>query len=404
MISDQTITEIINTYLPIRNEEKNKYGEVFTSPVLIRDMYNQLPKHVWSNPLLKWLDPTGGVGNFLLIAYQKLMIGLEPWELDEGKRSQHILNNMLYTVEINEENTSIMKQLFVNVLHEDFLQSNVFDLFFDVIIGNPPFQDIVIGKKRIGCKNKLYERITSKCIDILNPGGYLLFIVPDNMFSGNTSIYLKMMKLHLILLHFDKKIQTFFPKIQQSFCYFLLEKIAKNENGYPVQIVGQDNEPFECVLTSRQVNPVRNWSHETETLMSQYMGSTINTAIYHRGKPLALYLEQGLYPLIFKSDKKLFVNRLDLAPGLGQKKVVIFIISPQLHFEIDFTGEFGVGPNTMYIPFQTDEEGLLLVDFFNSDIYKILALATKVNRQFLKIKFIQYLNLNKVLSNNDNDK
>jgi hypothetical protein len=89
-----------------------------------------------------------------------------------------------------------------------------------------------------------------------------------------------------------------------------------------------------------------------------------------------------------------------MAHGLGQKKVVIFIISPQLHFEVDFTGKFGVGPNTIYIPFQTDKEGLLLVDFFNSDIYKTLALATKVNRQFLKIKFIQYLNLNKVLSNN----
>jgi hypothetical protein len=133
MISDQTITEIINTYLPIRNEEKNKYGEVFTSPVLIHNMYNQLPKHVWSNPLLKWLDPTGGVGNFLLIAYQKLMIGLELWESNDAKRSHHILNNMLYTVEINEENTNIMKHLFVNVLHEDFLQSNVFDLFFDVV-------------------------------------------------------------------------------------------------------------------------------------------------------------------------------------------------------------------------------------------------------------------------------
>ena len=43
---------------------------------------------------------------------------------------------------------------------------------FDVIIGNPPFQDEItendIKKPRKGGKNKLYERITIKCLTLLN--------------------------------------------------------------------------------------------------------------------------------------------------------------------------------------------------------------------------------------------
>lgn len=394
MISNEEINKIIHNHLAIRIKEKDIYGEVFTPPLLIEQMFQYLPEHVWTNPFLTWLDPTGGVGNFLLIAYQKLMIGLEGWELDPEKRSEHILKNMLYIVEINPENVEVLKKVFVNVLHEDFLSSRAFDFKFDIIVGNPPFQDPVnvsLVKKRIGSKNKLYERITLKCMDLLKPGAYLLFLVPDNLFSGNSVVYHRLAAMHLILLNFDKKIQTFFPKIQQYVCYFLLENVGLNSSF--VQMIGNNGQPFECLLTNRIVNPVRNWSLETEILMRKYIQMNPNGAVYCRGKPLRSYLHKGTYPLIYKPGEKLFVNDSSSCVGLGQKKIVLFVISPDLDFEVDFAGSYGVGPNTIYIPFSTLDEGLLLQSFFNSNIYRSLAFATKVTRQFLKIKFIQHLNI-----------
>jgi len=395
MISNEEINQIIINHLTIRVKEKNVFGEVFTPPLLIEQMFQHLPSHVWSNPFLTWLDPTGGVGNFLLIAYQKLMTGLEGWEQDPEKRSEHILKNMLYIVEINGENVEILKKVFVNVLHEDFLQSNTFDLKFDIIVGNPPFQDPVLVKKRVGSKNKLYERITLKCMDLLKPGAYLLFLVPDNLFSGNSMVYNRLAGMHLILLNFDKKIQTFFPKIQQYVCYFLLENIdyVSSSSSSFVQMIGNHGQPFECLLTNRIVNPVRNWCLETETLMRKYIQVNPNGAVYCRGKPIRSYLHKGTYPLIYKPGEKLFVNDSSSCVGLGQKKIVLFVISPDLEFEVDFAGLHGVGPNTIYIPFSTLDEGLLLQSFFKSNIYRSLAFATKVTRQFLKIKFIQHLNI-----------
>ena len=69
-------------------------------------------------------------------------------------------------------------------------------------------------------------------------------------------------------------------------------------------------------------------------------------------------------------QKKLRTNKLELAPGLNVKKAVIFAISPKLEFEMDYTGKYGVGPNTFYIPFNTVFQGRKLNAFLKSDHYR----------------------------------
>ena len=64
---------------------------------------------------------------------------------------------------------------------------------------------------------------------------------------------------------------------------------------------------------------------------------------------------------------------------------------------MDYSGEFGVGPNTFYIPFDNHSKGKKLEKFFTSDEYKILANSTKTSRQFLKIALIEHLKLTKIM-------
>ena len=47
---------------------------------------------------------------------------------------------------------------------------------------------------------------------------------------------------------------------------------------------------------------------------------------------------------------------------------------------------------------------LLLENFFNSNEYKILTLATQTTRQYLKIAFIEYLKLTKIMASNNTKK
>jgi type I restriction-modification system DNA methylase subunit len=76
-MSLQDISKYINEHLPIRTEEKDKFGEVFTPIHLINEILDALPNHVWKDPKLKWLDPAAGVGNFGLLVYYRLMNGLK---------------------------------------------------------------------------------------------------------------------------------------------------------------------------------------------------------------------------------------------------------------------------------------------------------------------------------------
>jgi hypothetical protein len=282
---------------------------------------------------------------------------------------------------------------------------------FDIIVGNPPFQDdptiineniINKNKRIIGHKNKLYERILDKCLDILLDNGHLGFITPNNLFAGNSSAVYKRIvtdnKLAVSSIVFEKKP---FPGVQQLFCYFLINKVVKSNKISKTTI----NNEFTTTLLDRPINPVMNWTNKVELLVKKYISNTVkNGAKYVRGKSVGDYVGNK-YKLIYKPDgDMLSTNSLEMAPGYGVKKVVIFAISPSLQFEADFDGKFGVGPNTFFIPIASINEGKKLVKFLQSDEYKELALACKTTRQFLKIGFIEHLNLNKIYNKSNKTK
>jgi hypothetical protein len=281
-------------------------------------------------------------------------------------------------------------------LEYNFLEQNsFFEIKFDIILGNPPFQET----SNKGGKNKLYERILLKCLS-MSPE-YLLFITPDNLFSGGSKSYLKLLEGHVQIISFDKSLQIFFPKIQQYICYFLFKKDhSQKENLRKTLIIGNDGQKLECLLKDRPVNPVRNWTTETEQLVNTYLLDESNDSVYNRGKSLKEYevfCKEGeeSYPLIYTLLKKLYTKNKKLAIGLGIKKIVLFLISPNLEFITDFEGKYGLGPNTFYIPVKSNEEGIKLEKWLNSDIYKKLTNACKISRQFLKLKMIQHINISK---------
>lgn len=411
-MNEEEIKDFIEKQLPIKSLEKNKYGEVFTDPILINKLLDLFPKSIWTNHQLTWLDPSVGVGFFMIFVYLRLMKGLANWEPSNKKRSDHIITNMLYMVEINKNNCDICKSLFgakANIICGDFLTDFIFrnrdDIRFDCIVGNPPFQDDYgvgkTGKRISGGKNKLYERIFLKSYSLLNNGGYLSFIVPDNIFAGNGSTsYQTIIENDIPFVSFNPSNQSFFYKIHQPVCYFILHKGRKPGT---TTIEHDDRLTFQITLKDRPVNPIRDWTLHNEKLINQFVGNERNNVSYNRGKSIQLY-KGNKYPVIFTPSKTLQTNNLKLAAGYGIKKAIIFSISPDLAFKMDYSGKFGAGPNTFYIPFNTNTEGKRLEKFLNSNEYKTLALATKTTRQYLKIAFIEHLKLTKIMGHHHTKK
>lgn len=325
------------------------------------------------------------------------MTGLKTWEPNKTKRSKHIISNMLYLNELNPNNCKIAKKLFgqgSNINCGDLLTAEkIFEHnTFDCIIGNPPFQHdygMANGRKILGGKNKLYEQIFVKSYELLTPGGYLSFIVPDRMFGGNgTKAYKTLLLASIKFISFNPKNQVYFPNIQQYICYFLLQKSKSTRK----TTIESRNGTFQTHLTNRPVNPIIDWTHHTDELTNKYIGNIRNTSIYNRGDSLASY-KGTKYPIIYTPLKTLYSNDISKAVGFGIKKAIIFAISTKLTIKMDFKGEYGVGPNTIYIPFVSSAQGKQLEELLNKEDVKMLALITKTSRQYLKLAFIEYLKL-----------
>jgi type I restriction-modification system DNA methylase subunit len=95
-----------NTY-----EKRKDNDEVFTPPFLINEMLDNLPEVIWSNPTKTWLDPCAGLGNFSVQVLKRLMEGLSKWEPNEELRKKHILECMLYHVEMNPESVAKLQKV-----------------------------------------------------------------------------------------------------------------------------------------------------------------------------------------------------------------------------------------------------------------------------------------------------
>jgi len=410
-ITDMTEKEVYNYMidnLEHNKEGKDKRGEVFTHPDLINIILDLLPKSVWSQKFYKWLEPTAGLGFFSACVYLRLMKGLKNKIPQDKERSKHIIEKMLYMVELNKSNCRKCREWFgtdANIVCGDFLFEKVWfpNIKFHCIVGNPPFQDDYglsnKGKRILGGKSKLYERIFLKAHNLLEENGYLSFIVPDNMFSGNTmESYRVLLSEQVEFVSFRKNIIDYFPKLYNiSMCYFLLQKVSERFIKKKTIIQSGINNEFETFLENRPVNPVSNWTKKVEDLCNKYISNNRNNAVYNRGKKLADY-KGNKYKLFYTPDKMLSTNNKDLAVGLYSKKAILFLMSPELEFKMDYNGEYGLGPNTFYIPFNTKKDGLILEKFLQSKDYKELALATRTSRQFLKLAFVEYLNLDKIFS------
>ena len=126
---DEKVLKLLGNDLTVRDEEKNLYGEVFTPIELICEMFSHIPDDVWMNPDLKWLDPANGIGNFTVVAYYKLMESLKGVIPDDTQRSIHIIENMLYMVELIPVNVRVCRKIFnmidpsakPNIVKHDFL-------------------------------------------------------------------------------------------------------------------------------------------------------------------------------------------------------------------------------------------------------------------------------------------
>tara|TARA_B100002019_G_scaffold230776_1_gene204241 strand:- start:2026 stop:2430 length:405 start_codon:yes stop_codon:yes gene_type:complete len=111
-----------------RSDERiDQTGEVFTPMELCAEMVSELPQSMLQDAKSTFLDPAAGSGNFLLALQTELL---------KYHSLQHINDNMLYAVELMEDNHAEMcKKLGVAVDHPHFVCHDA--LTYDYSFGEP---------------------------------------------------------------------------------------------------------------------------------------------------------------------------------------------------------------------------------------------------------------------------
>jgi hypothetical protein len=420
------VLDYINEHLAPKDIERQKYGEIYTPLKLVDEMLDSLPEEVWSNPKLKWLDPANGMGNFPIKAFLRLCEGLKGKMKDPAK---HIIENMLFMIDINGKNNEIARKLFKKLAPDAKANIEKIDaekgffankplVFngkaikdFDIIMGNPPYNP---PKTETGSSgNSIWQNFVIKSHSMLNDKGYLLFVHPpgwkkptDEVFKpekfadgdytgqirqGQVWQVLKDSGVFKFIYTNDQKSKAVgedyidhFPAVD----YYVYQK-GGDKSGCDTKNVflGTIEEP-----KGVRLNYNLRYLPNLITKQTQYIlhnitskeGDKPNFGRFRNGKGFSVDSSKGKYKYIYtynkKSEPKYQYSDIIGDNNINLDKVIMNFDGGINCYTIQYVKKedmIGSYEMTMYSKVDSDKDGKRLEAFFKSDIVKFIFLITQ---------------------------
>jgi hypothetical protein len=408
LITTMTYDELldkIEEYLPVRKDEKEKFGEVFTPPILINELLDQLPNHVWTDPTLKWLDPASGTGNFFMLVFFRLMTGLAKKIPNKNKRSHHILKNMLYMVDINSNNVKIARTIFginSNITCADFLSDQSASIHkFDIIIGNLPFNEETNenNKKTVA----LWSKFVIKSLEILNTNGYLAFIHPPNWRSPDNKNNLWDILTHKYMLYLHiygpEATKEFFHVNTKVDLYIVQNKqITKNQKTPVIDELGEKHQiylPDLPFLPNYKINEIADLldknGNNNDTDKNNL--KIIYDTMYSTSHTNEIKKNTFKFPVIssITNGNKIHLRYSDCTnKGHFDIPKVIINGGRYPYPYNDYKGKYGMTQNLFAIPITSKKQGDDIVKAINSEEFISILKATKWNTFAIDYKLFKH--------------
>lgn len=284
--------------------------EVFTPPEVANAMLDLLPQELFSDPNTTFLDPACKSGVFLREIAKRLLTGLEPLYPDLQERTDHIFKHQLYGIAITELTSYLSRRSlycskfangrysvatfenvdgnvrfknkkhtwqdgrcafcgatkregtydraemdvhayeFIHTMHPE----RFFNMKFDVIIGNPPYQ-LNIGVEKENYAVPIYHKFIEQAKK-LNPR-FLTMIIPARWYAGGRGLEeFREQMLHddrLRVIHDFPDAGDVFPGVQikAGVCYFLWDRDNHGDCSVTTHLNGDKIGPVERPLLEK---------------------------------------------------------------------------------------------------------------------------------------------------------
>ena len=159
-------------------------GLVFTSERIVNMMLDMFPKEIWSDKNMKFCCIACKSGIFAKEIYKRLNIGLKDVIIDDIERKNWILTKMLYGIALNEL-CQVISSTTINCKNIVLDENEFKGMKFDVIIGNPPYQELC--KNNVDtAKSKAKNIFPSFIQNAIKNATYVSMIVPAKWFCKKT--------------------------------------------------------------------------------------------------------------------------------------------------------------------------------------------------------------------------
>ncbi len=344
--------------------------EVFTPPDVVNQMLDMLPQEIFRNPDTTFLDPSCKTGVFLREIAKRLIVGLEPQIPDLQERIDHIFHNQLYGISITEltsllsrrgvycskyPNSEFSVSRFDNVEGNirfrriqhgwqkgkciycgasqeeydrgDILETHayewihvmepeeIFDMKFDVIIGNPPYQLNTAGDDNGAQAKPLYHKFVEQAKK-LKPR-YLTMIIPSRWFSGGWGLddfRQSMMEDNCLSeLHDFPNASDCFPgvEIKGGVCYFLWDRQYDGQCNFVSHSDSKITSSAMRYLMERNCDILIRYNEAIDILHKvQALGEETFDTLVSTKKPFGFITNfKGASKEVFDGAVKLYANR-----------------------------------------------------------------------------------------------
>ena len=394
-------------------DRTDTFGEVFTPPILIQELLEHLPKPVWSNPDLTWLDPCAGTGNFLECILPRLMEGLSTAFPQPAARKRHILTKMITMVELNPANVRVLRNKYgqgagslqpnggaTTILSGDFLDNKVIDetiAVYDIILANPPYQTPKQESYEGSVGNRtLWDLFIKKAWTIgqrskMKGGAVLGFITPCNWRRPGHPLY-QLLSNHLDYLHiFGKPAGMEHFHVQTRFDLYVVRPSESEEKGRPIPfLVDERGEKHVNEIVPTEWPFLPNYMYKTiQSILVKDLDLDIDhekglpviydSAMYDARKLTKRPTHKHKYPIIHTlTQKGIGLRYADHTSNtqFGVSKVILNVNEKQYPV-LDMSGKYGLSQLSFAIPVRSKKEGESMIACIGSPVFQDILRATK---------------------------